>query len=151
MLTALDRGEIKGVTKFAVKEAGGQENAANVCARITRPATFSDYANLNEPTIIALDAAIELDQFNDNTNLIGKAAEFLGCVIYRKPVTPIAETDEQGLLKVAKESTEAVAAAWGAKADGVITPEERADVTRQFDEAVVALLELRARWTMGKN
>ncbi len=76
-------------------------------------------------------------------------AELLGFRLVRMREVLAAESDEQGLLTSAKESTEAIATAWAAKADGRITPDERAEVLKQFDEALVALEELRARWAMG--
>ncbi len=150
MLTSLDRLELMGVTKLAVKEAGGQENAVNV-TRITRGATFSDYANPQRPEMIPLDVAVEIDQFNGNARLVGKAADMLGCLVFRKPEIAPADTDEHGLLRVAKETTEAIATGWAARADGVVTPDERATELTQIDEAIVALLELRARWAMGES
>lgn len=72
-------------------------------------------------------------------------AELAGYRLIRMPQVLAAETDEQGLLKVAKETTEAIATGWAARADGRVTEAERAEEITQIDEAVVALLELRER------
>lgn len=147
MLNELQRLEIKGVTRLAVVEAGGQENAANV-TRIRRAATFSDYAHADRPDVIALDVAIELDQFNGNGRLIGKAADLLGFALFRRPSVALPASDEAGLLACARESTEALAAGWAALADGIRTDAERRHEIQQIDEAIASLLQRRA-WLAG--
>ena len=77
-------------------------------------------------------------------------AQLAGGMFVPLPEAAPAEADEAGLLKCARESTEALASAWAAKADGVVTPAERADVARHFNDAIAALLEMRARWLMGE-
>lgn len=144
MLTELDRLELKGVTRMSVTVAGGQENATNVSGRIERAATFSDYCNPARKEIVALDVAIELDQFNGKPMLIGKAAGMLGCDLVKRPRVMPAPGDMAGLCKMAKESSEAIAAVSEAFGDGRITPAERQHVRAQLDEAVVAYLEIRA-------
>lgn len=151
MLTALDRKQLKGVVRLAVREAGGQENCANVSGRIDRAAAFSDYGNPeHDNRHMPIDVAVEIDQFNGNTRIVGALAHMLG-----QQLTPIeaddVETDEHALLLTAKESTEAVATIWAAKADGVITRAERAEGTKQIDEAIRALHTLRAMWNRSDD
>lgn len=147
VLTSLDRKELKGVVRLAVKEAGGQENCANVSGRIDRAAAFSDYANNElDNRHMPIDVAVEIDQFNANARIVSAMARMLGYELRPIEADP-ARSDEDALLATAKESTEAVATIWAAKADGIITQAERAEGTKQIDEAIRALHALRARWT----
>lgn len=152
MLTSLDRKALKGVVRLAVKEAGGQENAANVSDRITRPAAFSEYANLAlDDRHMPIDVAVEIDQFNGNARIVTALAQLIGHQVIPLDEVLASDSDEAGLLASAKESTEAVATIWAAKADGVITAAERADGTKQINDAIRALLSLRVRWNRSAD
>lgn len=150
MVSKLERTKLKGVVRLAVKEAGGQENAANVSDRIKRAASFSEYANLElDDRQMPIDVAVEIDSFNGNHRILAAMAAMVGCFVVPMPGVAAADSTETGLLKVAKESTEAIAAGWAARADGAITANERAAVGKEIDEAIVALMALRARWLEG--
>ena len=148
MLTRLQRDELKGIADVAFKKAGGNQACALI-SRIARVATFSDYVNVAiDDRSVPLDVAIDVDRYNLDRGgepwLIRAAAGLLGFMLVKAPEAGAQVSDVQGLISSAKESTEAIAAGWAARADGVITAEEQAQVCREFDEAIVAMLAARA-------
>lgn len=76
-------------------------------------------------------------------------AELSGHRLVRIDAAGLPGRDEAALLKSAKETTEALSDAWAAIADGRKTREECRQVTRQFDEAISALLEARELFLGG--
>lgn len=68
-------------------------------------------------------------------------ADLSGFILVAKPEVGSAPSDEEALLRVARETTEALSEGWAAKADGAVTAEERVRVMRQVREAIVALVE----------
>lgn len=144
MLTDLERRNLKARVGMAVKLAGGQDNAANVSARIDRPATFSDYAN---PSVgnrhVPIDVAVEIDQFNGQPLIVGAAARMLGYELVHLPGTSRSMT---ALALSIKEGAEAIAAISEMIDEGARTPgPDRERIVREIDEAVRAFLEARAR------
>lgn len=122
MLTPIDRLELKGVTRLAVSEAGGQENCTNI-SRISRHGTFSDYGSPSNPEIIALDVAIDLDRFNGSPRLLGKAAELCGCLLVALPKGSNGEV-ERATARSAEEFGQMVSRILAALADRRITEAE---------------------------
>lgn len=148
MLTRLQRDGLKGVADVAFKLAGGNPACALI-SRITRVATFSDYINITfDDRSVPLDVAVDVDLYNLERSgepwLIRAAAQLLGFMLVRAPLTGAAADDVTGLLAAAKETTEAVAAGWAARADGIYSPDEIPKIEKQIDEAVVALLAFKA-------
>lgn len=148
MLTRLQRDGLKSVANIAFKLAGGNQACALI-SRISRLATFSDYINLSfDDRSVPLDVAVDVDAYNVERGgepwLIRAAADLLGFMLVRAPSALAASDDVTGLLAAAKETTEAVAAGWSARSDGVYSPAEVADLEIQIDQAVVALLALKA-------
>lgn len=148
MLTALQRAQLKGIADIAFKMAGGNQACALV-SRITRLATFSDYINIGmDDRSVPLDVAIDIDGYNVSRGgepwLLRAAAEAIGHFLIRAPRLDGAASELDGLLKSAKETTEAIASGWAARADGVISPDERSGLIKEIDDAVVALLEFKA-------
>lgn len=148
MLTRLQRDGLKGVADVAFKLAGGNPACALI-SRITRIATFSDYINISfDDRSVPLDVAVDVDRYNLERGgepwLIRAAAQLLGFMLVRAPLADAASDDVTGLLAAAKETTEAVAAGWAARADGVYSSEEIREIEKQIDEAVVSLLAFKA-------
>lgn len=148
MLSALERAQLKGVADLAFKMAGGNKACAFI-SRIQRLATFSDYISIAlEDRAVPLDVAIDIDAYNLSRGgepwLLRAAAELIGHFIIKAPVIGAAGSTLDGLLQSAKETTEAIAAGWAAHADGLITPDEGAELCREIDEAVVAFLGFKA-------
>jgi hypothetical protein len=145
----LFRTELKGVVKLAVVEAGGQENCANVSARIKRAAAFSDYAN---PAIddrhMPVDVALELDAFNGNGRIVGAMARALGFVLVRLPQVALSGTRLGRLTGQAMKETSDVFATLGDALDDLeLSPAELVNLEIQIDEAQAKLemLRLQAR------
>ena len=155
MLTRLQRDELKAVADMAFKRAGGNL-ACSTISRIDRVATFSDYINPEIPNrAVPLDVAIDVDAYNlsrpgGRAWLVEAAARLLGFELVRRPTIAARAAQVDGLIRTARESAEAIAAGWDALADHAVTPAERADINRQFDEAVVAFLEAKAAFNSSE-
>lgn len=148
MLTDIERRGLKAVVTLAVKEAGGQENCAGL-GRIKRPAAFSDYGNRAvEDRHIPLDVAVEIDRFNSNGRLIRAAARLLGFLLIPMPRRDDRLTVVQAAVEVAKEGSEAIAAVAPYLSPDSRLPAPsasmRAHSLRQIDEAIEAMLNIRA-------
>lgn len=96
-----------------------------------------------------IDVVADLEANASEPFITRRLAEMSGYELVKLPVTGAARTDEDGLLNSARETTEAIAEAWKAKADGRVTDDERDAVHRQVREAVVALLEFDRLWMGG--
>lgn len=155
MLSRLQRDQIKGVADVAFKLAGGNQACALV-SRIARVATFSDYINIGfDDRAVPLDVAVDIDLYNLERGgepwLLRAAAGLLGFLLFKAPPLSGATGELDALLKSAKETTEAVAAGWAARADGVTTDAECDQVVIEIDQAVVALLEFKAALLAGRG
>lgn len=145
MLSHMFRTELKGVVKLAVVEAGGQENCANVSARIKRAAAFSDYANpAIEDRHLPIDVALELDAFNGNGRIVGAMARALGFLLIRVPQGrgPAKVMEASG--RSAQEMGALMMELGQALADGHLDGPERAAIHERIRHLQVDLAELDA-------
>jgi hypothetical protein len=147
MLIDLQRRGLKVIVGLAVKLAGGQENAVNVTSRIQRHATFSDYGNTRLPDRhVPIDVAVEIDQFNGKPLVVKAMAQLLGFWLTPIPSVAVTGSSMGALCCVAKEAGEAIAAiSEFVDAGGTMEADRKKKVVREVDDAIEALLAVRAR------
>ena len=141
---------VKPATARASDDVGGDKVLAAVTSRIKHSARFSEYASFEQPNrVVPLDAAIEIDRYSlsqgrapQHGNLL---AEELGMLLVPRPFGNLSDCDMAALCKISTESAEAIAAFAAARADGVTTPEEAAQVRQKIADAQTAFAELDER------
>lgn len=141
---------VKPATARASEDAGGDKVLAAVSSRISHGARFSEYSSFEFPNrVVPLDVAIEVDRFALSQ---GKAAhhgnllaEELGMLLVPRPTGDLSHCDMAALCKISTESAEAIAAFAAARADGVTTSEEAAQVRQKIADAQTAFAELDER------
>jgi len=114
------------------------------------PSTIYNELNPDLPGEISFARVARLtEHFRDLT-----AADFLarkgGAIVVPLPVVAAAEDDATALVASAKASADAIALGWSARADGVITPGEKAALKENIRRAVASFVSLDL-WLDGEN
>ena len=139
-----DRAALKGACDRAVKRAGGVTALANLTR--VKVAALSKYGNGCEPDhFMPLDVAADADMVAGAPVILSALAAIEGFAVVSlpSPVPPGGPTT--GMVgNLIKESGEVSAAVLAAMADGTITPNERAAIATEIDEALTALWRIRA-------
>lgn len=150
-LPARDYQRLKLATGDAIESCGGSRRAEKL-TRVSHQqlGSYRSEAEADAKTFIAVDVAADLEAdlvSRGQRPLITEAlADIAGFVLYPKPETLAADSDDFALVTMAKETAEVLAEALAAKADGRVSPAERQRVRQQAREAIVALIMFEQRW-----
>lgn len=145
MLTREELLRMKAETRLSVRDCGGQEAATEATPRLIRHQSMSDFGNVNMPEkFIRLDDAAGLDRFSGVPRFARLLADMAGGMFVPSP------QGMHGKAKLARitgeamrETGELFAQLGKALDDGEISPDENSKVSKEIDEALVALATLR--------
>lgn len=135
----------------ALLEASGNARMAAAHTRLQQPRLDACASEEQPRDYLPADVVADLEAACGRPVVTAALAELSGCALVPLPAFREAESDMEALVTAARESTEAVAAAWAALSDGVVTPAERRTLRREVREAVAALMALDARLEDGEG
>lgn len=134
---------LKAATRRLIKCAGGVEAAA-MDTRVSW-ANLSKYENINaEGVFMPLDVIADLETATGSYAVTEALAALHGAVLMHKPAADRDGVMTAHIAKVLKETGETVEAVGASISDGTIDRRERESIITQIDEAVHALMALRA-------
>lgn len=146
---------IKRHVRRAVELCGGVDGAAATAERGRSVA--GDWANLNHRAFPPIDCALALDEvaiaLGGVPPILSALAAELGCVAIRLPEAVHGECAlANAMIAASAEFGDVAHEVRDATRDGAVTAAERARITDAIDEAMTALVELRAMvWREGEQ
>lgn len=138
---------IKRHVRRAVELCGGVDGAAATAERCRSVA--GDWANLNHRAFPPVDCALALDEvavvLGGVPPILSAYAAELGCVAIRLPEAVFGESAlAAAMISASAEFGDVAHEVRDATRDGAVSAAERTRITDAIDEAITALVELRA-------
>lgn len=104
-----------------------------------RPSTIYNELNPDQQGEISFSRVARLTEHFGSPIAAEYLARRAGGIFVALPASEAAASDAEALIKIAEASAHAVSAGWAARADGVVTPAEKASLMMLVDRSVAAL------------
>ena len=142
-ITANEVKQLCAATRRQVAASGGNE-ACTYVSGIDRHQTFSDYQNTEQTAMMPIDIMTELTRESGDVSVLRTLARLVGYEIVALPQLPSSFADLQlAMGKTSKEVGEVFTRIGESLSDGTFDQKERADSTKEIDDAIAALVALR--------
>lgn len=144
MLSQEEKLRAKAITRFSVRDCGGQEAAAASVGRIQRHQSMSDFGNVGlMEKFVGIDVAGELDRFSGVPHFAGLLAEWADCLLIPRPKAGNYSAKLDRVTGDAMREIGDVFSKLGASLDdGKISEKEKSSIHKEIDEALAALSAL---------